>query len=120
VVYTVSYNICVLYEQTKAAQGGSTVPIKVEICDASGADASSSSVVVTATALTQISTGGPGAVQASGNSNPDNIFRFDSTLGTSGGYIYNFSTEGLTTGTYALSFTAARDPVVHMVQFQVR
>jgi len=120
VVYTVSYNICALYDQTKAMQSGSTVPIKVELCDASGADASSSSVVVTATALTQISTGVPGAVKASGNSNPDNNFRFDSTLGTSGGYIYNLSTEGLTTGTYALSFTAANDPVVHMVQFQVR
>jgi len=120
VVYTVSNNICALYDQTKAAQSGSTVPIKVELCDASGADVSSSSVVVTATALTQISTGAPGAVEASGNSNPDNNFRFDSTLGTSGGYIYNLSIEGLTTGTYALSFTAANDPVVHMVQFQVR
>ena len=120
VVYTVSYNICALYDQTKVVQSGSTVPIKVELCDASGADAFSSSVVVTATALTQMSTGAAGAVQASGNSNPDNNFRFDPTLGTSGGYIYNFSTKGLMTGTYALSFTAANDPVIHMVQFEVR
>jgi hypothetical protein len=120
VVYTVSFNVCALYDQTKAAQSGSTVPVKIELCDASGADVSSSTIAVTATALTQISTGVPGAVEASGNSNPDNNFRFDSTLGTSGGYIYNFSTKGLTTGTYALSFTAANDPVVHMVQFQVR
>ena len=119
VVYTVSFGICALYDQTKTVQSGSTVPIKVELCDASGADTSSSSVVVTATALTQISTGAPGAVEASGNSNPGNNFRFDPTLGTSGGYIFNFSTRGLSTGTYALSFTAGNDPIIHMVQFQV-
>jgi hypothetical protein len=117
---TVGFQVCVLYDQTKAAQSGSTIPIKLYLCDASGNDISASSIVVTATGVTQTSTSAPGALEDAGNANPDNNFRYDSTLGPSGGYIYNLSTKGLGTGTYTLSFTVGSDPATHTVQFQVR
>jgi len=120
VVYTVGYAVCALYDQTKAGLSGSTIPIKIEVCDSSGVNVSGSSVTVTATGLTKISANAPGDLMAAGNANPDNNFRFDATLATGGGYIYNLKTAGLGTGTYALSFTVANDPMQHAVQFQVR
>ena len=117
---TVGYKVCVLYDQTKAAHSGSTIPIKLYLCDASGNDLSSSSIVVTARGVTLNSTSASGTLDDSGNANPDNNFRFDSTLGPSGGYIYNLSTKGLGTGTYSLSFTAGSDTTTHTVQFEVK
>lgn len=58
--------------------------------------------------------------QDAGNANPDNGFRYDSTLGGTGGYIFNLSTKGLTTGTYNLTFKAGSDPVMHKAQFQAK
>ena len=52
--------------------------------------------------------------------NPDADFRFDPSLGTTGGYILNLKTAGLSTGTYALSFVADADPTIHSAYFQVR
>jgi hypothetical protein len=120
VTYTVSYNLCLLYDPTQVHKSGSTIPIKLELCDASGADVSASSIVVTAVSVTQVSTNASGTLVSSGNANPDNNFRFDPTLGTAGGYIFNLSTKGFATGTYALSFTAGSDPTLHTVQFEVR
>jgi hypothetical protein len=59
-------------------------------------------------------------LQDAGNANPDNDFRFDPTLGGTGGYIFNLKTTGLSTGTYNVSFTVSGDPVAHAVQFQVK
>jgi hypothetical protein len=39
--------------------------------------------------VSQISTSTSGGVENAGNSNPDNDFRFDATLGSTGGYIFN-------------------------------
>jgi hypothetical protein len=86
------------------------------LCDTNGTNVSSSSIVVTATAVTQVSTSAPGPEDA-GSSNPDDRFRYDASLG---GYVFNLQTIGLHTGTYALSFTATGDPITHMVQFQIR
>ena len=74
---------------------------------------------MTAVALTLVGTGSPVTLDFAGNSNPDNNFRFDSTLGTSGGYIFNLSTAGLAAGTYALTFTVSGDPTLHSAQFAV-
>lgn len=114
----VEYSICVLYDQSKAVHSGATFPIKVALCDANGADVSSSAVVLHATAVTAIS-GFSGTPDSSGNANPDSDFRFDSTLGTAGGYIFNLSTGGLAPGTYSLQFTAGSDAVSHTVMFGV-
>jgi len=110
VSYAITYGICALYDQTKSVKNGATVPIRLQLCDANGADASSSEIAITAQALTQVSTSASGDLASSGAANPDNNFRFDATLGPTGGYIFNLSTTGLTTGTYRLDFTATSDP----------
>ena len=99
------FNVCLLYDPTKAVNSGATDPIKLQLCDSSGNDLSSSAITVHATGITQTSSSTSGGVQSSGSANPDNDFRFDSTLGSTGGYIFNLSTKGLATGTYNLNFT---------------
>ena len=98
-------------------KAGSTVPIKLQLCDGSGRNYSSATTVVKATGLALI--GGSSSLTAddSGNANPDGNFRYDPTLN---GYIFNLSTQGLAAGTYALQFTVQGDATTHTVQFQLR
>jgi hypothetical protein len=106
------YDICLLYDANKAKPAPATQPIKLQLCDDSGGDLSSSTITLQATGITQTSTSITGPIDASGNANPDNGFRFDGTLGPTGGYIFNLSTKGLKTGTYRLNFTVGGDPYV--------
>ena len=78
--------------------------------------------MVTAVELVKLSDSATGEVVDAGNANPDGNFRFDPSLGGSGGYQFNLKTTGLATGTYALAWTATGDPAVHRseVLFQVR
>jgi predicted extracellular nuclease len=112
---SVSFNICLLYDPTKAVKSGATYPIKIQLCDINGSNVSSSDIVVHAVEVAPVSSMSDGEVITSGNANPDNNFRFDS-----GYYILNLKTTGLTSGVYNLYFTAGDDPVVHTVQFQVK
>ena len=113
------FQICALYDQNRSVKSGAVFPIKLELCDANGNDLSSSAIIVHAVKMTAIS-GFSGDPEAVGNANPDDDFRFDSTLGTGGGYIFNLSTSGLASGTYSLQFTAGGDPFMHSVNFGVR
>lgn len=115
----VAYGICALYDQTRSVNSGATFPVKLYLCDANGNDVSSSGIILHATGVTNVS-GFVGPVESPGNANPDNDFRFDSTLGPTGGYIFNLSTSGLASGTYSLQFTAGTDPVAHAVNFGVK
>jgi hypothetical protein len=118
--YTV-YNICALYDQTKAVHSGATIPVKMYLCNSTGAvDLSSSSIVVHATGLLQLTLGTSDPVIDAGNANPDMDFRFDSTLGPSGGYIFNLKTTGLGTGNWVIQFTVAGDPTSHSLAFGVK
>jgi hypothetical protein len=114
------YHLCLLYDPTKAVQSGATMPIKLQLCDTSGNDLSSSSIMLHAVSVTQTSTSISGTVESSGNANPDNDFRFDSTLGSTGGYIFNLSTKGVATGSYNLNFTVSGDSFVYAAPFQVK
>ena len=114
----VEYGICPIYDQTRSVHSGATFPIKLQLCDANGNDLSSSAIIVHATSVNAVS-GFSGTPDASGNANPDNDFRFDPTLGTTGGYIFNLSTGGLASGTYSLEFIAGSDPITHSVNFGV-
>lgn len=118
--YSVTNAVCLLYDPTRSVQSSSTIPLKIQLCDANNADVSSSNVVVHAVSLVQTSTNASAVLQASGDANPDNDFRFDPTLGSTGGYIFNLSTKGLTTGSYQLTFAASSDPTSHILSFQVR
>lgn len=115
VLYNVSYGICLLYDPTKAlGSAGSTVPVKVRVCDAAKTNLSSPSLVLTATALD----GSPPPPDFSGTSNLGNLFRYDPTLA---GYVYNVSTKGLGSGTHTMTFTVSGgDPVAHAAQFKLK
>lgn len=115
----VQFAICAQYDQTRSVQGGATFPIKVQVCDANGNNLSSPSLVLHATAILAAS-GAAGPVQDSGNANPDNDFRNVGGSGQNSGYIFNLSTNGLPTGTYALQFTVTGDPTLHTVFFGVQ
>ncbi len=114
------YTTRILYDPTKPVKSGATLPVRFQLCDPNGANLSSPSIAVTAIGLAEISGNTPDVLKASGNANPDNIFRFDPTLGDGGGYIFNLNTKGLLPGAYSLSFIAGTDPSVYTVQFQVR
>jgi hypothetical protein len=116
--YSAAYGLCLLYDNTKSYKAGSTAPLKIYLCDANGTDVSSSDIVLQAIALNRLDNNAAGTLEDSGLANsPDNNFRYDSTLGPSGGYIFNLSTKypspalgqknALTTGTWVLSFTVA-------------
>lgn len=114
----VGYAVCLLYDPTRMARSGSTIPIRLRLCDSSGINLSAEGVHVTATHISPA--GDPGTiipVQDAGRSNPGGLFRFDPTLG---GYIFNLDTSKLPQGTYLLYFTAGEDPSVHTAEFAVR
>jgi hypothetical protein len=115
---SITYGVCALYDPEKAANSGSTIPIKLQLCTASLADVSSAAVVVQATGVIQISTNVPAQLNDAGNANPDFNFRY--TGGTPGSYIFNLKTTGFASGTYLLNFNVTGDPVPHSVQFSVR
>ena len=115
----VTYGVCVLYDQDKAAQSNSTIPIKLQLCNANSADVSAASTVVQAVGVMQVSTSAPAQLADAGNANPDFNFRYTGP-GLGGGYIFNLSTRGYATGTYLLSFAVTGDPAPHTVQFSVR
>src|SRR5436190_21321687 len=83
----VNFGICVLYDQTKAAKSGSTIPIKLQLCNSAGVNQSSPNVVVTAVGVRMISVTAWGEVEDAGNANPDFNFRY-----SSGMYMYNLQT----------------------------
>lgn len=95
-------------------------PLKFSLCDPKGNDVSAANIVVHAVGLIQTNTSESEVIQDAGDSNPDNDFRFDSTLGPSGAYIFNLQTTGLSTGSYQLSFTAGTSTVAQGLTFQVR
>ena len=102
---TVSYGVCLLYDATKAAQPGSTIPIKLQLCSASGANQSSPASLPRAVDAVLTGSATPVGVSASGNANPGNVFRYDATLGGTGGYIFNLDTTGLASGSWQLRFS---------------
>src|SRR5439155_1192639 len=57
------YNVCLLYDPTKAVKSGSTIPIKLQLCDATGNDLSSSGITLHAVSVTQVSSSISGDVQ---------------------------------------------------------
>jgi hypothetical protein len=114
------FQICLLYDPLVAKKSGTAYPIKLQLCDANGHNLSSPSIAVHATSVSQASTNAPGPLDDTGNANPDFDFRYDAALGGTGGYIFNLSLRGFSTGTYNLNLTVGVDPAVHAVSFAVR
>jgi uncharacterized repeat protein (TIGR01451 family) len=112
---TIGYGGQLLFNNNKPVHSGAVLPIKLELTDSSGADISSSGIPVTAIGLLD-STGNAVPLSSAGNANPNDLFRYDASLG---GYIFNLSTKGLAPGTYTLDYTAGNDPTVHSLTFVV-
>jgi hypothetical protein len=117
-VEVVQVRICLLYDPTKAVPGGATDPIKLTLCDPAGNDTSKPDVTLQATGVTSGAASMPASSR--GNANPNNDFRFDPTLGTAGGYIFNLSTAGMPPGSYNLNFTIGGNPTNYAAPFQVK
>jgi hypothetical protein len=115
-----AFQVCLLYDPSKVSKAGSTVPIKVQLCDSTGTNQSTSAITLSAINVTKTSSSVSGDVQDAGNANPDQNFRFDASLGGTGGYIYNLKTQGLTTGSYNLTFSASGGTAVYSAPFQIR
>jgi hypothetical protein len=99
---TTVYRICLLYDPTKPASG-STIPIKLYLCNTTGANLSKSAITLTAI---QIDQGSTKVASASGS------FTFNAKITSGGGYQYNVSTKGLVVGkgiTYTLKFRVSTD-----------
>jgi hypothetical protein len=117
VAYNVAYNICVDYDTAHARQIGSAVPIKLKVCDVAGVNQSASSIILHATGVVMVSDNAPDPLADTGNANPDDDFRFDPA---SNEYIFNLSTKGYPSGTFALEFTAGSDPTSHPAFLQLK
>jgi hypothetical protein len=103
---TVNYGVCPLYDSTKPAKLGSTIPIKLQLCARSGANVSSSAIVLHATVVVR-SDGAVATPEDSGKADPGGNFRLDGAPGGTGGYIFNLQTKNLSIGTWSLHFTIA-------------
>ncbi len=97
-----TYAITYLYDSSRPVQGGRTLPLKMQVLDGNGTNASSAGLTVHATSVVKTADNTSSEVIDSGNANPDNNFRYDAGLS---GYIFNLSTKGLSTGAYCLRFT---------------
>jgi hypothetical protein len=107
--------MCLDYDPTKAANSGSTIPIKIRLCDMSGNNISSSSIVLTAVNVTPAGGGAAYPAQDPGNSNPGNVFKYQSN-----GYHYNLKTTGLPSGVYHLNISVSGDPSGYFVEVRIR
>jgi hypothetical protein len=100
------YSLCLLYDPTKSAKLGSTIPLKIRLCDEYGNNLSSSSITVHASGVSKLDNTAIGTVEDAGNANPDADFRYDAGLA---GYIYNKTTKGLSSGTWKMTITVGGD-----------
>jgi Tol biopolymer transport system component len=114
-----SYRVCPLFDTSRSFKAGRVAPLKIQLCDASGSNLSDPALILTATGLAQLDGSASSLVEpeSPGQANADSIFRYDATLG---GYIFNLSTAGLTTGTWELQFRVSGESAVYAVKFDVR
>jgi hypothetical protein len=113
-----SYEVCPLFDQSRSFKRGSTAPIKLQLCDATGANLSSAELPLTVTGLVRRdSTATTALAEDAGNANPDSAFRYDTDLA---GYVFNLSTKNLARGTWELRFTVTGDATSHAVAFDLR
>jgi hypothetical protein len=112
-------HILPLFDTSKAYKAGSTVPVKLQLLSAANANLSSAALKLKTRELIRLQDGTATSVIDAGNSNPDGDFRFDPTIGGTGGYIFNLSTKGLTAGTYDFFWMAEGDPTEHKLEFRL-
>ncbi|MFN2454290.1 MAG: FG-GAP-like repeat-containing protein [Pyrinomonadaceae bacterium] len=118
----VTTNIETLFDRSTAYKAGSTIPVKLRVRNAAtNANLSSAALKVTARSLKRLA-GSSAAltVSDSGSANPDSNFRYVGG-NSDGAYLFNLSTKGLQTGSYALSFYVGTDrSFFYTVKFEVK
>jgi long-subunit fatty acid transport protein len=119
--YGVSYNICLLFDPTKARSVGSKYHFQIQLCDVANRNVSSNSIVVTAISITATGTSAFLPLDTSDDPDPADLnFNFKPSLGQTGGYEFNLATDGFPKGTFVLAFKAGADPNSHTITFQLR
>jgi hypothetical protein len=119
--YTVAYNICLLFDPTRARSAGSKYHFQIQLCDATNHNLSSAGIAVTASSITSTATSALMPVDSADDDEPENLnFEFKASLGQTGGYEFNLDTHGFPSGTFALEFRAGADPTLHSITFQLR
>lgn len=117
----VTTNIETLFDLSRAHKAGSTIPVKLRVRDGTtNANLSSSALIVTARTVKRLGESTALTVNDSGSANPDSNFRY---LGEKdgGSYLFNLSTKGLQSGSYALSFYVGNDrSFFYTVKFEVK
>jgi uncharacterized repeat protein (TIGR01451 family) len=115
VPYSVTYNICMLSDQSKTHNAGGVVPIRLQLCDAAGVIVSSESIAITALTLHHTS-GATAVIETVGGPNAGNAFSYDS-----GSYRLTLKTKkALASGSWTMDFAVGGDPVVHSVQLKIK
>ncbi len=114
-----NYNIRLLYDADRSVKKGATYPIKLQVHDIAGNNLSAPSIVLHAVNVLNVDTALNGPLNDSGKANANGNFRFDSAL-DGGGYIYNLSTKGLSSGAYNIVFTVNGDPTPYYARFNVK
>lgn len=100
-----TYTVCspLGYDPNQAKKVGSAYAISLRLCDSTGNNVSSSSIVLVATV---VNPGGfPATPYAPGGSNPTNEFVY-----ANGWYTFNLKTSGLPPGNLTLAFVIKGDP----------
>lgn len=111
--YQVTYGVCIAAgDKPGAKKSGSTIPVKITLCDAAGNEVGSKDLAVIAVSIT--GPGGTMPAQDSGNANAGGLLRYAGNK-----YLFNLTTKDLAPGDYTFDFTVAGDPVIHHVQFTI-
>jgi hypothetical protein len=116
---TITYTVCSVSgdddedddrggSRTKGHESGSTIPVKIRVCNAAGRSIGAKSLAVKAVSVSPTGT-------LASNSNPGNLFRLDD-----GSYQYNLSTKGYAAGNYTLDYMIGNDPTVYHYAFTIR
>ncbi|HEY0099605.1 MAG TPA: MBG domain-containing protein, partial [Pyrinomonadaceae bacterium] len=117
--YIVGYGLGLLYDADKAKRSGSTIPFKLQLLDASGANRSAAGSIVHVVGVSPPAGQPLSPVEDAGRANSGGNFRYDAALGGTGGYIFNLRTAGYAPGTYLLHFTVGQDPYIYSTPFRI-
>jgi hypothetical protein len=101
------YRICPLFDPAKANKMGTSIAIKLQLCDAGGKNLSQPSVALTLQSILGPPTGFKPSLPSA--------FRYEASFS---GYQADEG-PGMGQGAYVLYFTAADDPAIHSVQFRI-
>lgn len=116
----VTFSARSLLEEGRVFKAGSTIPVRVQILDASGTNVSAADLPLVATRVRPVSNPGAGGPpHAPGQSNPGLAFQFTSLQGEPG-YRFNLKTTGLAAGRHALEFVVGSSGPTLSVEFEVR